>query len=237
MAADRLAEGVSGEQPPAGAPSWCRSRVVAPPVVRGCGGGDGHPRSRLRLRLTGGEVDAVGFERLLAEARAREALALWHGDPLADLADEPFAAAEMRRLDGLRVRAAEAAIDADLAAAAGRRDRRAGGADRRASAAPAAARPRMLALCRTGRQAEALERNRERAHGARRPDRRRAGRRAAPSPGGDPGPGPGARPRARAAAGTAGGRSASACGTASRPCSRSPRCCCSRAPSRSASVA
>ncbi len=46
----------------------------------------------------------------------REALALWRGEPLADLADEPFAAAEIRRLEELRLRAAEMAIDADLAA-------------------------------------------------------------------------------------------------------------------------
>ena len=46
----------------------------------------------------------------------REALALWRGEPLADVADEPFAAAEIRRLEELRLRAAEMAIDADLAA-------------------------------------------------------------------------------------------------------------------------
>ena len=61
-----------------------------------------------------GAVDAVEFERLLEHGRAREALALWHGEPLADVADEPFAAPEIRRLDELRVRAAEQAIDADL---------------------------------------------------------------------------------------------------------------------------
>ena len=42
-------------------------------------------------------------EQALASAELREALALWHGSPLVDLADEPFAEAEIARLDGLRV--------------------------------------------------------------------------------------------------------------------------------------
>ena len=68
------------------------------------------------LELGGGDVDSEYAERLLAQSRPREALALWRGAPLADLADEPFAAAEIRRLEELRLRIAEAAIDADLAA-------------------------------------------------------------------------------------------------------------------------
>jgi DNA-binding SARP family transcriptional activator len=68
------------------------------------------------LRLAAGEVDTTRFEELVEEGRAREALALWRGEPLADVADEPFAAAEIRRLEELRLRAHELAIDADLAA-------------------------------------------------------------------------------------------------------------------------
>jgi DNA-binding SARP family transcriptional activator len=68
------------------------------------------------LQLVHGAVDAIEFERLLEQDRGREALALWHGEPLADLADAPFAAPEIRRLGELRVRAAEQAIDADLEA-------------------------------------------------------------------------------------------------------------------------
>ena len=49
------------------------------------------------------------------DGAAREALALWRGPPLADVADEPFAAAEIRRLEELRLAALEQAIDADLA--------------------------------------------------------------------------------------------------------------------------
>ena len=65
------------------------------------------------------------FERLVAQAHAgatataragalREALALWRGPPLADLAFEPFAAAEIARLEELRRGAREDLIDAEL---------------------------------------------------------------------------------------------------------------------------
>ena len=58
--------------------------------------------------------------RARARARAaarqlREALALWRGPPLADLAYEPFAQAEIARLEELRLAALEQRIDADLA--------------------------------------------------------------------------------------------------------------------------
>ena len=75
------------------------------------------------LRLAVDRVDAARFERLVAAAvqadgapngEARAALALWRGSPLADVADEPFASAEIRRLEELRLQAAELAIDADL---------------------------------------------------------------------------------------------------------------------------
>ena len=46
---------------------------------------------------------------------ARAALSLWRGAPLADLAYEPFAQAEIARLEDLRVAAAEQAIEAKLA--------------------------------------------------------------------------------------------------------------------------
>ena len=83
---------------------------------------------------------------------------MWRGSPLADVADEPFASAEIRRLEELRLQAAELAIDADLAA---RRHREVLG-ELRALIADEPLRERlraqqMLALYRSGRQAEALE--------------------------------------------------------------------------------
>ena len=73
------------------------------------------------LEIEPSSVDSVRFEQLLAEAQAarsmqdhattaialREALGLWHGPALADLAYEPFAQAEIRRLEELRQTAVE----------------------------------------------------------------------------------------------------------------------------------
>jgi DNA-binding SARP family transcriptional activator len=69
------------------------------------------------LRVDPSELDLACFERLVAQARdadsasaARmlgEALALWRGPPLADLAYEPFAQAEIARLAELRLAALE----------------------------------------------------------------------------------------------------------------------------------
>ena len=93
----------------------------------------------------------------MPNGEARAALALWCGSPLADLAHEPFASAEIRRLEELRLQAAEVAIHADLAA---RRHRDVLGELRLLIAdEPLRERIRaqhMLALYRSGRQSEAL---------------------------------------------------------------------------------
>jgi DNA-binding SARP family transcriptional activator len=71
------------------------------------------------------ELDLARFERLVGEARRadprraaaklREALSLWRGPALADLAYEPCVQTEIARLEELRLAALEARIDADLA--------------------------------------------------------------------------------------------------------------------------
>src|SRR4051812_24347231 len=93
---------------------------------------------------------------------ARGALAFSRGEPLADVAHEPFAGAEIRRLEELRLTAAELAIDADLAA--GHDQEVVPEVDALLTANPLRERlhaQRMLALYRSGRQAEALEAYRE----------------------------------------------------------------------------
>ncbi len=81
-----------------------------------------------RLKAGPEQLDVVRFERLLADgrrllaggdaasaaARLREALALWRGPPLADLALLEFAQPEIRRLEELRLLALMERIDADL---------------------------------------------------------------------------------------------------------------------------
>jgi DNA-binding SARP family transcriptional activator len=158
VSADRLAEGLWGEAPP---PSAAKMVQLYVSHLRRALDGDGvrivtHGRG-YELELADGDVDAVRFERLLEQSRPREALALWHGDALADLADEPFAAPEIRRLDELRLRASERAIDADLEA--GRHAEVIGELDRLVAEQPLRERlhgQRLLALYRAGRQSEAL---------------------------------------------------------------------------------
>ena len=159
VSTDRLAEGLWGERPPASAPKMVQLYVSH---LRRLLDGNGaeivtHGRG-YELRLYDGDVDAVRFEHLLDDGRAREALALWRGEALADVADEPFAAAEIRRLEGLRLHAAELAIDADLDA--GRHGEVIGELDALIDEHPLREQlhaRRMLALYRCGRQAEALE--------------------------------------------------------------------------------
>jgi DNA-binding SARP family transcriptional activator len=93
-----------------------------------------------------------------AAAEFRAALALWRGAALSDLAEEPCARTVAARLDGLRLLAIERAIEADLAC--GRDAELVGELDALVAAHPLHERFRalqMLALYRSGRQADALE--------------------------------------------------------------------------------
>src|SRR4051794_24743879 len=109
------------------------------------------------LTVDAGELDLDAFERLRAAGRTREALSLWRGPPYADLAYEPCVQAERARLAELRLDALEERIDADLAA--GRNADVVGELEALIAEHPLRERPRaqlMLALYRSGRQAEAL---------------------------------------------------------------------------------
>jgi len=120
------------------------------------------------LRVRPGELDLHRFQDLVERAREagpaarsaalRQALALWRGPPLADLAYEPFAAAEIARLQELRLAAVEEHVDADLAL--GRQSELVAELEGLVAAHPLRERLRsqlMLALYRDGRQARALE--------------------------------------------------------------------------------
>jgi DNA-binding SARP family transcriptional activator len=119
------------------------------------------------LHVDPSELDLASFERLLGEARAadpagaaarlREALSLWRGPALADLAYERCFQTEIGRLEELRLAAVEARIDADLAT--GRHADLIGELQALIAEHPLRERLRcqlMLALYRSGRQAEAL---------------------------------------------------------------------------------
>jgi predicted ATPase/DNA-binding SARP family transcriptional activator/class 3 adenylate cyclase len=124
------------------------------------------------LRVGPDELDIERFEGLLSKGRQaladhapqqaatllRQALALWRGPALADFALEPFAYGHIVRLEELRLVAVEERIEADLAA--GRHQELVGELEALVAAHPLRERlrgQRMLALYRSGRQAEALE--------------------------------------------------------------------------------
>jgi DNA-binding SARP family transcriptional activator len=120
------------------------------------------------LQASAGEVDVARFESLVTQARERddpdersaclqEALALWHGEPLAELQYEAFAEREIARLKELRLAAIEDRVDADLAL--GRHGELVPELEPLVAEHPFRERLRgqlMLALYRCGRQADAL---------------------------------------------------------------------------------
>jgi predicted ATPase/DNA-binding SARP family transcriptional activator len=156
VATDRLIDGIWGESPPASAPNALQVHVHA---LRGALGAD---RIVTRapgylVRVDDGEVDVARFERLLEDGKPHEALALWRGPALADLAYEPFAQAAAARLDDDRLGALETRIDQDLDA--GRHTALVGELEGLAAMHPHRERLRaqlILALYRSGRHADAL---------------------------------------------------------------------------------
>jgi DNA-binding SARP family transcriptional activator/tetratricopeptide (TPR) repeat protein len=167
VSSEVLIDELWGESPPRTARAALQNYVaqlrgaLGPGVLESRGGGyflDAAPE----------QIDLGRVERLLAQgreaegearvAKLEEALALWQGPPLGDLAFEPFAAREIPRLEELRTATLEDLIDAQLALGAGAEllDR----LEALVSAHPFRERLRgqqMLALYRDGRQAEALE--------------------------------------------------------------------------------
>jgi DNA-binding SARP family transcriptional activator len=141
------------------------------------------PRGRLMteasgylLRIFPEELDVSRFEQLVSEGREaltagnaeqaaptlRQALSLWQGPALADFRYEPFAQAEIVRLEELYLTCLEERVEADLAL--GRANVLVAELRQLVSEHPVRERLRgqlMLALYRDGRQAEALEVYRE----------------------------------------------------------------------------
>jgi YVTN family beta-propeller protein len=163
-----------GEHPPAGADHavdvyiWRLRKTLGPaagsPCVLTRAGG-------YLLQVTPGQLDIARFGRLAedgrqslaaghparAAAQLGEALALWRGPPLAESRDEPFAQAEITRLEKLHSDVAEDRIEADLAL--GQHARVVSELAAIVAAQPLRERPYeqlMVALYRCGRQAEAL---------------------------------------------------------------------------------
>src|SRR6476619_5013742 len=156
VSTERLIDAVWGEDAPANARSTLQVHVHA---LRKALGAD-----RIVTRAPGylarvesGELDAERFEQLVDAGSYDEALGLWRGPALADLAGEEFARADAARLDEARLGADEARIAAGLEA--GRHVALVAELDALVAAHPPRERLRaqqLLALYRSGRQADAL---------------------------------------------------------------------------------
>jgi DNA-binding SARP family transcriptional activator len=168
VSTDRLIEGLWGEDPPSSATKMVQLYVSQLRKLIDGNGAEIVTRGRgYELRLPAESVDALRFERLVGVAArndgvpndaATEALALWRGPPLDDLADEPFATSEIRRFEELWLRARELEIDAALAT--GRHQAVVGDLEALVEQHPLHERLHaqlMLGLYRCGRQAQALE--------------------------------------------------------------------------------
>ena len=121
------------------------------------------------MKLDADQLDVHRFDQLVQEARSvddpatsagllREALALWRGPPLADLAYESFGQSEIARLEESRLAALEQRIEFDLML--GHHDELVGELEGLTGHYPLRERLRgqlMLALYRSGRQADALQ--------------------------------------------------------------------------------
>ena len=167
---DRLVDELWGERPPDTATKTVQVYVsrlrkeLGQDLVLTRGGG-------YVLDLEPAQLDAERFERLAgdggdalehgeaasASELLREALNLWRGPPLADLAYEPFAQSHIARLEELRLVTLEQRIEADLAL--GRHAALIPELETLVREHPARERLRaqlILALYRSGRQADAL---------------------------------------------------------------------------------
>jgi DNA-binding SARP family transcriptional activator len=172
VSTDRLIDELWGERPPATAAKTAQVYVSNLRKVLG----DGVVVTRGRgyeLAIESGQVDLDRFRVLVSEgrralqagdpreARGRlgEALALWRGPPLTDFEHEPFAQGEAARLEEERLAALEDRIEADLAS--GNHAALVGELESLGRQHPLRERlheQQMLALYRSGRQVDALER-------------------------------------------------------------------------------
>src|SRR6266540_5820622 len=172
---DRLIEELWGDAAPASVESAFHvylSRLRR--LLESAGGGALLVREAhgYRLRVEPDRLDATRFASLVGEGREalaageaeraadrlRRALALWRGPAMADLESERFAIAAAARLEEERVGALEQRLEADLALA--RHRELVGELETLVAEHPYRERLRaqlMLALYRSGRQAEALQ--------------------------------------------------------------------------------
>jgi DNA-binding SARP family transcriptional activator len=173
VSSDRLIDELWGEEPPESGTAALQVRISKLRKALGAGGEAIMTRTPGYVINVGSDrLDLQRFERLVSEAerdlqggdsaqassKLADALSLWRGAPLADLAYESFAQPAIARLEELRLVAQELRSEAELAL--GRHNEVVGELDALVAAHPlreGLRRQLMLALYRSGRQAEALE--------------------------------------------------------------------------------
>jgi DNA-binding SARP family transcriptional activator len=166
VSTERLVDLLWGEKPPRTATTSLQNTVSQLRRLLGPGCLQTRPAGYV-LELDETQLDLSRFELLLRRARAaepterslllHEALELWRGPPLADFEVETFAQEEIRRLEELRLGALEERIAADLEVGFGAE--LVTELESLVAQQPLRERLRvhlMLALYRSGRQAEAL---------------------------------------------------------------------------------
>jgi predicted ATPase/DNA-binding SARP family transcriptional activator len=170
VSTDGLVDALWGERAPSSAAKLVQVYVSQLRRSLGDGAIETRPPGYL-IRVAPEQLDAARFERLLVEGREamavnnatlgaslfRRALALWRGRALEAIDDAPFAAAEARRLEELRLGCLEERMGADLAL--GRHAEVLAELTALVAEHPLRERLRgqlMLALYRCGRQADAL---------------------------------------------------------------------------------
>lgn len=167
VSTDRIVDALWGEEPPRTAATSLQNFVSQLRKLLGSDVVVTKPPG-YQLRIEREQLDLERFTRLVEESRAeppaeraaklRHALALWRGPPLADLGFEAFAQQEIGRLEELRLAALEDRVEAELEV--GRHSDLVGELEAFADEHPLRERFRshlMLALYRSGRQAEALQ--------------------------------------------------------------------------------
>jgi DNA-binding SARP family transcriptional activator len=170
---DRLIDELWGDEPPESGTAALQVRVSQLRKALGAGGeaivtrapgyvihvgSDRLDLQRFERLVSEAERDARGGDPARASSKLDEALSLWRGAPLADLAYESFAQPAIARLEELRLVAHELRIETELAL--GRQNELVGELETLVAAHPlreGLCRQLMLALYRAGRQAEALE--------------------------------------------------------------------------------
>ena len=169
---DRLADDLYDGAPPVTAVTQVQRQISELRKALGAGSTIETQAPGYVLRVAAEQLDLTRFEQQAAAASGalgrgepeaassllRDALALWRGPPLADVADEPFARLAIERLEEVRLAAVGQRIEAELAL--GRHAELVGELEELVFEHPLHERFRgqlMLALYRSGRQAEALD--------------------------------------------------------------------------------